>query len=69
MAIAKGIFLENWAEQFLLKELKPGQVVVIDNAVFHRSQRTKYLIESSGCAVILRLPYCLKLNPIEEILG
>ena len=35
---------ENWIEQFLIKELKPGQVVVMDNAAFHKSQRTKELV-------------------------
>ena len=28
---------ETWVEQFLIKELKPGQVVVMDNASFHKS--------------------------------
>ena len=30
---------ETWVEKFLIKELKPGQVVVMDNAAFHRSHR------------------------------
>ena len=38
---------ENWVEQFLIKELNPRQVVIMDNATFHKSQRTKDLIESS----------------------
>jgi len=32
---------ETWVEQFLIKELKPGQVVIMDNASFHKSQKTK----------------------------
>jgi len=32
---------ESWVEQFLIKELKPNQVVIMDNASFHKSQRTK----------------------------
>ena len=28
----------NWVEHFLIKELKPGQVVIMDNASFHKSQ-------------------------------
>ena len=39
---------ENWVEQFLIKELKSGQVVVMDNASFHKSQKTQELIESVG---------------------
>jgi transposase len=57
---------EAWIEQFLIKELKPGQVVVMDNAAFHRSQKTKYLIESVGCKIIFLPPYSPDFNPIEK---
>ena len=30
----------SWVEQFLIKELKPGQYVVMDDASFHKSQKT-----------------------------
>lgn len=56
----------KWVEQFLIKELKPGQVVVMDNASFHRSQKTKELIESVGCRLIFLPPYSPDLNPIEK---
>jgi transposase len=55
-----------WIEQFLIKELKPGQVVIMDNASFHKSQKTKELIESVGCIVIFLPPYSPDLNPIEK---
>lgn len=57
---------ENWVEQFLIKELVPGQYVVMDNAAFHKSQRTKELIESVGCKLIFLPPYSPDLNPIEK---
>lgn len=56
---------ESWVEQFLIKELKQGQVVIMDNATFHKSQKTKDLIESVGCRVIFLPPYSPDLNPIE----
>ena len=56
----------NWVEHFLIKELKVGQVVIMDNASFHKSQRTKELIESVGCRVIFLPPYSPDLNPIEK---
>ena len=59
-------WFENWVEKFLIKELKPEQVVVMDNAAFHRSQKTKELIESVGCRVIFLPPYSPDLNPIEK---
>ena len=57
---------ETWIEEFLIKELKPGQVVIMDNASFHRSQRTKELIESVNCKLIFLAPYSPDLNPIEK---
>lgn len=56
----------NWVEHFLIKELKAGQVVIMDNASFHKSQKTKELIESVGCRVIFLPPYSPDLNPIEK---
>ena len=58
--------IETWVEQFLIKELKAGQVVIMDNAAFHKSQKTKDLIESVGCKLIFLPPYSPDLNPIEK---
>ena len=55
-----------WVEQFLIKELQPGQVVIMDNATFHTSLKTKELIESVGCSLIFLPPYSPDLNPIEK---
>ena len=57
---------ETWVEQFLIKELKPGQVVIMDNASFHKSQKTKDLIESVNCKIIFLPPYSPHLNPMEK---
>jgi transposase len=57
----------NWVEHFLIKELKSGQFVVMDNASFHKSIRTKELIESVGCKVIFLPPYSPDLNTIEKL--
>lgn len=56
----------SWVESFLIKELVPGQNVVMDNASFHKSQKTKELIESVGCKIIFLPPYSPDLNPIEK---
>ncbi|ETZ05072.1 hypothetical protein K737_300499 [Holospora undulata HU1] len=57
-----------WGEH-LIKELKPGQGVVMDTVAFHRSKKTKDLIESVGCEIIFLLPYSPDLNPIEKFLA
>ena len=48
------------------QSLKAGQFVMMDNAAFHTSQKTKALIESVGCNVIFLPPYSPDLNPIEK---
>ena len=60
------IWDNSWVEKLLIKELKPGQFVVMDNAAFHKSQKTKELIESVGCKVIFLPPYSPDFNPIEK---
>ena len=56
----------NWVENFLIKELIPGQYVVMDNASFHKSQKTRELIESVGCKIVFLPSYSSDLNPIEK---
>lgn len=57
----------TWIREFLCKELKPGQVVIMDNASFHKSAKIKELIESTGCRLIYLPPYSPDLNPIEHM--
>lgn len=47
----KGLFA-SWVEQFLLKELKPQQVVVMYNASFYKSHKTRESIEYAPCKII-----------------
>jgi transposase len=54
-----------WLEQVLLPELRPGQIVVMDNASFHKSPTTRTLIESKGCTLKYLPTYSPDLNPIE----
>jgi transposase len=41
--------VEAWAEELLVKELKPGQIVVMDNASFHNKKKLREIIEKVGC--------------------
>lgn len=60
------VLFETWVEEFLIKELKPGQVVIMDNASFHKSKKTRELIASVKCNIIFLPPYSPDLNPIEK---
>ena len=57
---------ETWVEQVLLPELIPGQTIVMDNATFHKSLKTKNLIERAGCNLLFLPPYSPDFNPIEK---
>lgn len=62
-------YFNLWVEKNLLPELKPNQVIIMDNASFHKSQKTRELIESKECELIFLPPYSPDLNPIEKAWG
>lgn len=55
-----------WLEKVLIPELKAGQVLILDNASFHRSETSKKLVEAAGCRFLFLPPYSPDLNPIEK---
>lgn len=55
-----------YLEEFLLPVLKPGQIIIMDNASFHKSIETELLIEQAGCKLLFLPPYSPELNPIEH---
>lgn len=63
-AINGKIFLA-WVEQHLTKELRPGDVVVMDNLSSHKVKGVIDAIESVGAEVHFLPPYSPDLNPIE----
>ncbi len=57
---------ETWLETCLLPTLEPGQVVVMDNATFHKGGRIQELIQNAGCELLYLPPYSPDLNLIEK---
>ena len=57
---------ETWLETCLLPTLVPGQVVVMDNATFHKGGRIEQLIQNAGCKLLYLPPYSPDLNKIEQ---
>jgi len=61
-----GEVLELYVKKFLVPELRPGDIVIWDNAPTHKDKHAISRIEATG-ARIERLPaYSPDLNPIEE---
>ena len=56
-----------WVKDFLLAELKPGQVVIMDNVAFHKSQEMQKLIKTAGYRFLFLPPYSPDLNPIKHV--
>ena len=60
-----GQLFEAWVEQHLVKTLRAGDVVVMDNLSSHKSRRVLDAIEAVGAEVRYLPPYSPDLNPIE----
>jgi putative transposase len=59
----------QWLEEMLCPLLGPNDVVVMDNAAFHKSQRTAELIASTGATLLFLPPYSPDIMPIEKTFG
>lgn len=63
-AIDSEMFLA-FIERMLVPQLRPGQVVVLDNLPAHKSPKVDQAIESAGACVLRLPPYSPDFNPIE----
>ena len=57
---------EIWLETCLIPVLKTGQVVVMDNATFHKGGRIEQLIQEAGCELLYLPTYSPDFNRIER---
>lgn len=64
-AIDADIF-SAYVDQALAPELKPGDVVVMDNLSSHKVQGIRERIEAAGAELLYLPPYSPDLNPIEK---
>ena len=60
------IVFETWLANCLIPSLQPGQLVIADNATFHKGGRIQELIEAAGCQLQYLPPYSPDLNKIER---
>lgn len=59
--------VEAWFEQQLCPALSPGQVVILDNASFHKMSALQGLVEQVGCSLLPLPTYSPDLNKIEPL--
>ena len=56
-----------WVEQMLAPELRPGDIVIMDNLGSHKVCGVRQAIEGAGAAVRYLPPYSPDMNPIEQV--
>ena len=61
------VAFEAYVEQFLVPELKPGDIVVMDNLSSHKRPQIAAPIEAAGASLRCLPPYSPDFNPIEKL--
>lgn len=61
------ILFNFWLANFLLPEVGRWKVIIMDNAAFHKSNKTREIINQAGCDLVFLPPYSPDLNPIEKV--
>ena len=61
-----GPLFRAWAEQMLAPELRPGDLVIMDNLAAHKVKGVREAIEARGAELRYLPPYSPDLNPIEQ---
>ena len=57
---------EAYVERVLVPELRPGDIVVMDNLSSHKGPTVRALIEAAGASLRFLPPYSPDFNPIEN---
>jgi len=57
---------ETYVDQILVPELKPGDIVIMDNLSSHKSPAVRMAIEAAGAELRFLPPYSPDFNPIEK---
>jgi transposase len=56
---------EAYVEKILVPELRPGDIVVMDNLSSHKRHMIRELIEAAGARLLYLPPYSAEFKPIE----
>jgi transposase len=61
-----GFLFQDYVEQVLVPELRPGDIVVMDNLGSHKGAGVRAAIEAAGASLLYLPPYSPDFNPIEQ---
>jgi transposase len=59
------VAFEAYVEKVLRPELKPGDIVIMDNLSSHKGPRVRDMIEAAGATLRFLPPYSPDFNPVE----
>jgi DDE superfamily endonuclease len=62
-----GEAFKTYVRNELLKTLKPGDIVVLDNLGSHKGKTVRKMIRDAGAHLMFLPPYSPDLNPIEQV--
>ena len=57
---------QAYVEQVLVPEIKPGDIVIMDNLSSHKGSAVRQAIEAAGASLLFLPPYSPDFNPIEN---
>ena len=57
---------EFWLKDCLIPQLNPGDIIIIDNATFHKGENIRKIVEEAGCEILYLPAYSPDLNKIEN---
>lgn len=61
-----GVAFQAYVDQVLVPELRPGDIVVMDNLSSHKGAGVRASIEAAGASLLYLPPYSPDFNPIEN---
>jgi transposase len=62
-----GELFQTYVDQVLVPELRPGDIVVMDNLGSHKGAGVRTAIEAAGASLLYLPPYSPELNPVEKV--
>ena len=62
-----GEAFKTYVEAELIRTLKPGDIVVLDNLGSHKGKEVRAMVRRAGAKLIFLPPYSPDLNPIEQL--
>lgn len=62
-----GQAFKTYVETQLIKTLRPGDIVVLDNLGSHKGKAVRQIVRNAGAKLFFLPPYSPDLNPIEQL--